>query len=234
MLLISLLDNKLTPNDPHDRRAIVQNLRYITVAELVDQLTQEGSILKPTECNAVINAAFRTITNNLREGYGFASDHFSMTPSVSGVFVNDEDRYDPARHQVELNLRLGAPMKEALGQVKVKVVPYNTPMPTIKQVFDRKSKTTNQQLTPGYTLEITGELLKVEDEADAQQGVFLVNTQKAEELKIDHFYQNTPKTLQVELPDNLKKGTYRLEVRTTVYRGSEIRTGFAPFNLTAQ
>ena len=59
-----------------------------------------------------------------------------------------------------------------------------------------------------------------------------MNTQKAEELKIAHFYQNTSKTLQVELPNNLKKGTYRLEVRTTVYRGSEIRTGFAPFNLT--
>ena len=231
MLQISLADNKLTKDDPNDRMAVVQNRKYKTVDDIVDQLTIEGSILKPTECEAVITGVLRTITKNLREGYGFQSDYFSLTPSVSGVFINDEDRFDATRHQVELNLRLSAPMKEALAQMKVEVIPHASPTPVIKQVFDQKSKTTNDRLTPGHTLDITGELLKIEDQAANEQGVFLVNTNK-DEVKMPYLYQNTPKTLQVELPDNLKRGTYRLEVRTAVYNIKEVRTGFAPFTLT--
>ncbi len=49
MLEISLADNKLTKDDPNDRMAIVQNRKQKNVADIVDQLTVEGSILKPTE-----------------------------------------------------------------------------------------------------------------------------------------------------------------------------------------
>ena len=232
MLQISLVNNKLTVDDPHDCMAQVQNRQQLTTAAVVKQITGKGSILKSTECNAVINDLFEAIADNLRQGHGFTCDYFSLEPSVSGVFVNDEDRYDPKRHQVELNLRLGSPLKKALAEMEVKVLPHNTPVPTIKKVFDRKSKTTNEQLTPGYTLDITGDLLKIEDETAAEQGVFLVNTQRAEEVKIGHLFLNVAKTLEVELPDNLKKGTYRLEVRTAVYKVKEVRTGAAPFLLT--
>lgn len=180
----------------------------------------------------MIDATLRTIATNLGEGCGFTCDYFTLSPSVSGVFVNDEDRYDASRHSVELNLRLGGPMKKALEQVRVEVVPHTTPMPLVKEVYDRKSRTTSERLTPGHALDIVGDLLKISDTDAAEQGVFLVNTQKAEEVKITHFFQNTAKRLEVELPDNLKKGTYRLEVRTAVYNAKEVRTGFTPFTLT--
>ena len=234
MLQISLVDNKLTKDDPDDRMAIVQNRKQKTVADIIEQLTVEGSILKPTECEAVITGVLRMILKNVREGYGFESEYFSLTPSVAGVFTNDGDRYDPRRHQVALNLRLSAPMKEALTQVKVEVVPHTTPVPVIKQTFDRKSKTTDDQLTPGHSLEISGTLLKIEDPTDESQGVFLVNTSRDEEVKMGYLYQNNPKMLQAELPETLRKGTYRLEVRTAVYQGKEVRTGSAPFTLTVK
>lgn len=227
MLEISLIDNKLTVDDDQDCVAMVQNRKYKSVDDIIEQLTGEGSILKPTECEAVITGVLRTITKNLAQGYGFQSDFFSLAPSVSGVFVNDKDRYDASRHQVELNLRLGTPVKEALSQVKVAVVPHSVPVPVIKEVFDQKSKTTNDQLTPGHTLEISGERLKIMDEADASQGVFLVSTQRAEEVKVPYLYHNTAKKIHAELPDTLKKGTYQLEIRTTVNNAKEVRTGVA-------
>lgn len=232
MLQIALVDNKLTVDDLEDRMAQVQNRQQLTTRDVVNQITVKGSILKSTECNAVINDVLEAISNNLRQGQGFTCDYFSLEPSVSGVFVNDKDRFDPARHQVELNLRLGKPMKEALSQVKVEVIPHNVPMPVIEQAYDRGSKTTNGQLTPGNTLEITGSRLKIEDETAAEQGVFLVNTQNAQEAKIDHLFTNVDKTVHVEVPKTLKKGVYRLEVRSAVNKGKEVRTGFAPFTLT--
>lgn len=232
MLQIALVDNKLTTEDLEDCMAQVQNRQPLTTADVVKQITGKGSILKPTECNAVINDVLEAITDNLRQGRGFTCDHFSLEPSVSGVFVNEQDRYDPARHQVELNLRLGSPMREALSQVKVEVLPHNVPMPVIKQAYDRGSKTTNGELTPGNTLEITGQRLKIEDETAAEQGVFLVNTQKNEEVKISHLFLNVDKTLHAELPKTLTAGVYRLEVRSAVNKAQEVRTGTASFTLT--
>ena len=148
------------------------------------------------------------------------------------MFEDEDDRFDPARHQVALNLKLKQPMKDALSQLKVEVIPHNTPLPLIKKVFDRKSRTTNDRLTPGHQLDIHGDLLKIGDEAAEDQGVYLVNTSNAEETKIAYFFQNTAKTLEVELPEDLKAGTYRLEVRTAVYNAKAIRTGYSPIVLT--
>lgn len=47
MLPYSLHDNVLTP-DPDDRMAIVQDTTKCTVNDLVEDITGEGSILKPT------------------------------------------------------------------------------------------------------------------------------------------------------------------------------------------
>jgi hypothetical protein len=230
MIEISLLDNKLTPN-PVDCRAMVQNRKKKRIKDLVDQITGPGSILKDTECVAVVDALFKAIAKNLTEGYGLQTEYFSFVPEVSGVFEDENDRFDPARHEVTLGLRLGTPMKEALQKVKVTVIPHDTPMPVIKKVFDRKSKSTNDIITPGHALDIEGDLLKIIDEADVDQGVFLINPQKGEEVRISYFYQNTPKLLEVELPDTLKKGTYELEVRTHVNKANELRTGFSSFQL---
>lgn len=232
MLQISLSNNKLTKNDEHDCMAVVQNRKYKTVEELVAQLTGEGSILKPTECETVITALLRTITKNLHEGYGFQSDFLTLAPSVTGVFVNRKDQFDRARHQVELNLRLGAPIREALAKMPVEIIPHTTPAPEIDEVYDQKSKTTNQLLTPGHTFDILGERLKITDEASPEQGVFLVSNQ--EEIKVPHLYRNHPKSLQVELPDQLKKGLYEVEVRTTIYSATELRTGATSFALTVK
>jgi hypothetical protein len=231
MLQISLIDNKLTVDDLEDRMAQVQNRQQMTTADVVKQITGKGSILKPTECNAVINDVLEAITTNLREGYGFTCDYFSLEPSVSGVFVNDQDRFDRARHQVELNLRLGSPIKQALADVKVEVLPHDVPVPVIKQTYDHGSLTTNEQLTPGQTLVIKGQRLKIEDMSAAAQGVFLLNTQKNEEVKVAVLHENVDKTLHAKVPESLKKGTYRLEVRTAVNKSKEVRTGSAPFIL---
>ncbi len=226
MLLYSLVDNPLTVDNKEDCRAQVQNYLYRGVEDIVKQITIPGSILKDTECVAVINAFLKVVTANLEEGIGFECDHLALSQSIGGVFANKDDRYDPARHQVNLNLRAGDPVKEALTRVPVQKVKSSVPLPQIDAVYDRKSRTTDQWITAGHSGDIAGELLKVNDPESAGQGVFLVNTGKKEEIRIPYLHQNTAKTLQVEWPDGLKSGQeYRLEVRTAVHGGKEVRTG---------
>ena len=231
MLKHSLVDNPLT-QDTDDCRAQVQEYRYKRIEDIVSQLTVSGSILKPTECVAVINGFFKTLAVNLEEGIGFESDYLTLTHSIAGVFTDKSDRFDPARHRVKLNLRAGESLKDALRRVKVHKVKAIPALPEIETVYDWSSRTTNQTLTPGSSVDVGGELLKVTDQENSEQGVFLVNTQKIEKIRIAYLHQNTAKKLQLSLPNTLKTGnSYKLEVRTTINGGQEVRTGVSAFTL---
>ena len=81
----------------------------------------------------------------LKEGIGFECDHLALSQSIGGVFTNKDDRYDPARHQVNLNLRVGDPVKEALTRVPVQKVKSSVPLPQIDAVYDRKSRSTDHR-----------------------------------------------------------------------------------------
>lgn len=225
MLQHSLVDNPLT-EDPDDCRAQVQAYKRKRVEDIVSQITIPGSILKETECVAVINAFFKAIATNLEAGVGFESDYLTLTQSIAGVFTDAKDRFDPSRHEVKLNLRIGDPLKEALRQVRVKKVTTSVALPELTQIHDWKSRSIDQLLTAGHSAQVTGNRLKIDNMDDPQQGVFLVNTKKEEEIRIPYLHQNTAKKLQLEWPDSLKSGnTYKLEVRTTIKGGQEVRTG---------
>lgn len=234
MLQYSLVDNPLT-DDQEDRRAQVQSYVFRQTEDIVSQITVPGSILKNTECVAVINAFLKAITANLEEGIGFECDYLALSQSIAGVFTDKNDRFDAQRHRVKLNLRVGEPMKAALKRVPVAKVKANVLLPEVEGVYDRKSRTTDQMLTAGHSAEVTGDRLKIENTDDARQGVFLVNTQKKEEIKIPYLFQNTAKMLQVEWPEALESGQeYRLEVRTTINGGQTVRTGMSKVVLTVK
>ena len=169
------MDNPLT-EDPLDCRAQVQTYQHKRVEDIVRQITIPGSILKETECVAVINAFFKAIAINLEAGVGFESDYLTLTQSIAGVFNDSNDRFDPSRHEVKLNLRIGEPLKETLRKVKVEKVTKGVALPGVTQVHDWKSRSIDHLLTAGHSAQVTGNRLKIDNPDDPQQGVFLVRT----------------------------------------------------------
>ncbi len=224
MLQIKLVDNALTP-DPTDFRAMVVNYSKKSVEEVVKQIAVPGSILKETECEAVIKKFFQVLAENLRQGVGFDSEFITITQHVSGVFTSEADAFDPTRHEVTLTVKTGQVFQQALNAVDIAKVDHVLPRPTIRQVFDTKSRT-SEKCTSGHLLDIQGNLLKVENETDPAQGVFLVSAQKEKEVRVAYIHHNGSKKLQVEVPEGLKSGEkYRLEIRSTVKGSKDIRIG---------
>ena len=90
-----------TPNiinpDQNTWKAKVVNKTVFYINEVVKQITSEGSILKITECNALINAFLGKIGTNLSEGIFFLSDYFSVVTEISGVFTEKIDKFDVNR-----------------------------------------------------------------------------------------------------------------------------------------
>ncbi len=215
--------NLMTP-DPDDCKATVVNRTTYSIDDVVKQITNEGSILKQTECYAVIDAFFRKLGLNLAEGISFRSEYFSLGIEISGVFTNDKDKFDVNRHMIYPNLNPGKPWKESLAEAKLEKVFAEENKPRPENIIDLKSKTSDQTLSPGGMAELQGLMLKI-DETAADEGIFIVSENGGGETKVNYLYMNYPKSLQFEIPESIIAGTYKIEVRNRAHNGKGLRIG---------
>lgn len=223
MVKYSLFDNPVTP-DPDDCKAIVQDAEKIGIDDLIDDVTTEGSILKRTECVAVVHAVFMALGKQLKKGKGFTSDYLVLSHSIKGVFDNQEDSFDPKRHQICVNVRLGSALRQMSEGVEVLKVKSTVPVPVLDKVYDHWTQTENDQLTPRSSVDLYGENLKIGDMNNPEQGIFLIDS-KGEEVKVDRLTLNQPKKLVFSVPETLKKGNYSLEIRTVMRNNKNLRVG---------
>ena len=215
--------NLITAN-PDVWRAIVVNRNIYFIEDVVKQMTGEGSILKETECVAVIMSFLKRIGLNLAEGIGFQSEYFSAGIGMSGNYTDDKDKFDSDRHQIYPNLSPGKIWKESLANVRPEKVVADENKPRPESIVDMKSKTNNLNLTPGGMAEVQGQLLKI-NETVSDEGIFIISTNGGGETKVNYLYQNYPKNLQFEIPVTLTSGSYKLEVRNRAYNCKILRIG---------
>lgn len=222
-LQYSLFDNQLTP-DPNDYAAKVQNLKINSIEDIVELMTQEGSILKSTEVNAVIIDFFKKLAQRLGKGEGFHSIFLGFTPGIRGVFDSEDDSFDVSRHEKVVNVVAGKVLKDALASMEVQKVIASAPtQPILKKFMDVRSKS-NTTLTAGRSAQLTGNNLKF-NEAEADEGIFIINMGDNSETRVDYVYENLPSSLRFEIPDALATGTYEIEVRSRPKRTKTLRKG---------
>ena len=197
MLKYALYRNHLTEGE-NDFSAIPLSLTNKKIEDIITQITKPGSILKHTECVAVIHDFFRAISENLVEGIGFASEYLRIQPSISGVFAGPDDHFDAERHQKQITILAGGVLKSAIGEMKVeKVSPYDR-TPEIDSVYDLKSQQSDSTLSPGHMIETSGSRLKLNpDQPD--EGIYLISKGDGAETRLDFIHRNLPGTLSAML-----------------------------------
>ena len=219
----ALYTNHLTEEDNFSAR--IQNPRNKSIAKTIEQMTDEGSILTDVESNTVIHAFFKHLAKGLKDnGECLQSEYLNMSLSMKGVFDDENDTFDPTRHEIVLNITPGEFLTKVLGEIelkKIKAAPSVKPL--INKFYDVFSKTTTQMSVPGM-VELKGENLKVDEEA-ADEGVFLINKADSSETKVTDIHTNKPGTIQFVAPTGLGSGTYEIEVRNRPYRLKDLRTG---------
>jgi len=220
MLQINLQLNPLTEK-PNDFMAVVTNVVYKTEDDIIGQMTGPGSILKNTECVAVIHAYWNTISENLKEGMGFSCDYVNVTPAAGGVFESEEESFNDKKHWKGVNLSAGSVLRKSSSEMKVSTKRAVAPTPYVRNYLDIFSDTSNQVITNGFVADITGDLLKIEGD---NAGVFFINTSTGAVYQVERIHVNEPKKLTVLVPA-LPGGSYRIEVRTHVRGGKDLRTG---------
>lgn len=228
MLEYSLYDNHFTANDPDDRLARPVDVTTHSRDDLIDAITGPGSILKPTETDAVIDNYWSTIIDYIRRGEAYSDDYISTRFGISGVFQDDEDQFDEARHKVVVSVLPKDRVTEVAAEISLRKVDGRRIVPEVQTVYDWGSATNDDTITPGDVLEITGTHLKIHNNI-SDEGVYFVNQSSDTEAEATQIRTNEPKTLTLRIPDSLVAGTYRIEVRNTPRNGNQLRTGiFAP------
>ena len=227
MLNYALYPNELTQDDPNDQMARPVDITTRDIDELVTKVTGPGSILKPTETKAVIDAYWDAIGDYIRAGEAYSDDYINTRFDISGVFQNADDKYDSARHTVVVGARLKPNVSSRVNETNLRKVNPKSSQPVIDSVYDWGSDSSEGQVTPGDTLEISGEMLKIHGNLD-EEGVFFINLSDNSETLGERLRTNEPKTLTLRIPA-LSAGNYRLEVRNTRYDGKTLRIGiFGP------
>lgn len=226
-----LVDNTMTP-DPNDRRAVVLPRQSFSINAIIDQMISRGSTVTKAEALSVYEELSLAMENILKEGNSINTPLFKVTPTITGVFVNDEDSFDPERHEVKLRINPGLRLRQTEAKIMVERTTGVRPQPTPIHFDDYGSETQDDIITSEKTGRITGSLLKFE-ESDPQQGVFFVNLANGSVKQVTgKFVKNKPGELIFSNPAGLTPGTYRLEVRAVLVGTKGIRTGTLPYELT--
>lgn len=218
----ALFKNHLTPN-PNDYTAVVQGNDSRTEEDVIDVMIGRGSTVTKAESLSVSEEKAAAIEDMLKQGYSINTPLFNVSISISGIFNGEDDRFDPERHQVKLNLTPGTRLKAITSQIAVERVSANKILPILRTFTDENSNTINANLSPGGAGQLSGDRLKVEME-DPKQGLFFV-ADDGTTTRTTQIIRNKPSELIFMIPSSLAPGTYRLEVRTIFSGNTDIRIG---------
>ncbi|MDR0698826.1 MAG: DUF4469 domain-containing protein [Tannerella sp.] len=217
-----LTDNPITP-DPNDCRAQVINYEVITEEELLAYIAREGSGITLPEAKASYEGIISAISYFLQRGCGFNTEFIKIRPVILGVYRDDDDKFDPKRHEIKYRVTLGKRYNRVTDNVKVEKVtpPNNLPLPA--NVEDLASKTVNETLTPGGVATLTGMRLKF-NQNDPQQGIFLMDSAK-NEYRVEEILNLTGTKVIFQTPVTLNADEYTLEVRILLKGNKNLKKG---------
>jgi hypothetical protein len=226
MLDYHVVENLMTPN-PDDGMAQVVNLRSYTDDEIAELMLKRGTLLTKADILAVLQVYREVVADIVEDGCAVNTALFNITPSISGIFNGLGDSYDASRHKTRANINPGIALRQAAKEIKPRKVQVADTIPYIVEVKDIVSDSVNENLTPGGVVQLRGSRLKFIP-GNAENGIFLL-PEGGNEIKLTVIIENKPARLITMLPAGLDRGTYHLEVRTTLQsntqEGKQLKVG---------
>ncbi len=219
-LRYALFNNPFSPGSD-ELTARVMNIETVEFHEIMKMLTRRGLTTTDTETESVIKELVYTINELISAGKAVNTPIANFRPSIKGIFMHPDERYDPQKHKVHLNCTPGKDIEIDDRQLEFEKIRPETAKPLVDLFIDYTTRTENSLITPGSTAEIKGELLKIDDD-DLQQGVFFIAGDDGE-TRADAYLHNKPSHLIFNVPAGLLPGEYRVEVRNKVNRSNLIQ-----------
>lgn len=150
----------------------------------------------------------------LKEGDKIQTTIFTITPTVSGVFIDINDTFDRSRHGININVNPSSELEEVSGVIDPIKTQQDKNLPQINAFFDITTDKNDEVITPGQPAKISGLNLRV-DPADQEQGVYFTRLSTGKETKVSVFIDNNPAKLSIMAPA-LAAGDSALKVKVKI------------------
>jgi hypothetical protein len=229
MIRYALTQNGMNP-DADEFIAVVTNSQKINIHDIIDFMVAEGTGLTRPQALAYFEKLEQTIKYFIKEGATINTSLFKTRTTISGVFQNERDVFNPSRHQVHVRMSAGSHLNQLESRLSVRKVsrPAHIPQPMI--FLDMPTQSENERIIPGNIAYITGYNLKLNPE-DVQQGVFFLPIDRPkEEIRVEVYYKVKPSELMFQVP-SLSFGNYTVKVKAIMKNHKSVRKGELPFVL---
>lgn len=196
MIKYVLENNILTQNDPNDRYARVVEVRTRTEEDIAEAIAKRNLGISKPEVLAMSEARAEIIKDWIADGDAVLTRIVHIHPTVPGVYKDGEY---PTGAVVR-----ATPSKELSEAIKKTPLQHTEPVSPIRIefVYDQQSSTTNDKVTRGGTVKITGHNLKIAGE-DPAVGVEFISMEDPEaiyKVPSKNILINNPSELMVVAP----------------------------------
>jgi hypothetical protein len=200
----------------------VSSERTLDVHEIcVTAVSRGGADISVAAMEHAVILFLNEMGYQLCDGFSINVGWFTAGAQVKGGADSPNEQYYKEKHTVVFEFHQGSLLRQELENVTVEILGVANVNAYVDKVFDVKSGTTNDLLTPSRPLKIAGYKIKIAGEKDAN-GIYFVNQSTGERTKVyqSDFVTNNPSEVIVVIPD-LSAGMYSLEV-TTQYAASSL------------
>ena len=222
----ALFENHITP-EPEIYAAHVEITGSADMHAIAERIIEQGSTVTSADILAVLEDTIKACEALLLEGYNVnLGGLVRLQPTIKGKFNGLNDKFDPARHQVDVGATPGARVRKTIREnAKVHKDEAIKPTPTLIEFKDTTTGAVNDTIRIGGLASITGYRLKY-DKAQPDEGIYFIPTGGAPEFKVTIIQTNLPAQLIFASPADLTPSTnYHLEIRARIDGGTELRTG---------
>ncbi|MCT4602592.1 MAG: DUF4469 domain-containing protein [Marinifilum sp.] len=213
--------NPLTEN-PDDCSARTLPIRVLTRSDILEECCAEGTGITPYEAESIFKRIEKVIAESLEKGYSINTPLINISPSISGVFENWNDSFDPNRHKLKFNATPGVLLKKVAEETKVQKTDRRTSAIDIYGFKDHTIGSGSEIITSGGIGELKGKKLKL-DPADSTQGIFFI-AEDGKETRVAVYVSNTDTTQIFQIPV-LGAGKYKLQLRCISKNSKKLSVG---------
>ncbi|CAL2085478.1 conserved protein of unknown function [Tenacibaculum sp. 190524A02b] len=226
-----LTENKLTEETNYTARVLVE--RTVNQEELIDKMLSKRNLVSKTDIVAVLNSYHEEMIECIEDGDTLNLPFFNLSYSISGVFDDEGDGFNPEKHKLHVNINSGKLINEVKENIPLQKVAAPITNTFISGFKDYTSNTTNTSLSSNGLFEIMGTRLKVDGD-DPNVGLYFVK-EDGTETKVQILVENRYRKLIGQVPI-LEAGTYRIRIKTQATSSNgvylkDIREADASFTL---
>ncbi|MBQ2294742.1 MAG: DUF4469 domain-containing protein, partial [Spirochaetales bacterium] len=142
-----------------------------------------------------------------------------ITPRVSGVWENEASAFDPAVHKRTVDLVPTADLRSILDGIGVKVMGTTSAAARITAITDSATRLKDGTITIGDDIIIDGEKIKITDETDQNQGIFIVDATGTEHKVTRRLTVNKPSQIIARVPSTVPAGAVTVKIKTNYSGG---------------